>query len=290
MTALPNIDNIANAMYETAANSRDKQPPRRYLGMSAIGAPCDRALWLNFRGFPQNPIDGRIIMLFRFGDRIEEEVVHWLNKSGYRVEGQQSGFEDFNGFFRGHCDGIIHGVTKQPHILEIKSANDKKFKAFKAAGVRVTYPTYYAQCQCYMGYSGLERALVVVQNKNTSELYTERIYFNRDDFIALQNRAKNIITSTTPPDRMFSEKSIECRWCSSNLACRNGDSILVKDQICGTCRYLTWMDLHPWCCHPDHPVKIATWGVGCPQWINIFDHNTGHPERKKIREGKTDGV
>ena len=68
-------------------------------------------------------------MIFRLGDHIEEDIVGWLKAAGYQVEGQQDAFSDHDGWFSGHCGGIIHGITQQPHILEIKSAKDKEFKS-----------------------------------------------------------------------------------------------------------------------------------------------------------------
>ncbi|MBR5346984.1 MAG: YqaJ viral recombinase family protein, partial [Deltaproteobacteria bacterium] len=53
----------------------------------------------------------------------------------------------------------IKGVTSLDHVLEIKSANSRRFKAFRESGVRAISREYYCQVQCYMGYSGLERAL-----------------------------------------------------------------------------------------------------------------------------------
>jgi hypothetical protein len=99
--------------------------------MSAIGDNCARKLWLSFRGYTPLPLDGRVLMLFRFGDRVEEEIIYHLRLAGYSVEGQQESFADHDGWFKGHADGIIHGVTRQQHILEIKSCNANKFKAFQ---------------------------------------------------------------------------------------------------------------------------------------------------------------
>ena len=251
--------NVALAMYEAAANSRSSS--RNYLGMSQIGHECARYLWLGFRGYKPMPIDGKAIMIFRLGDRVEEEVVHHLKLAGYRVEGQQDGFEDFTGLFRGHCDGIIHGVTSQAHILEIKSANDNSWKAFKEKGVKEKSATYFAQAQCYMGYSGLTRALFVIHNKNNSEIYTERLYFDEEVFLSLRGRAKSIITSNKMPDPV---NGFACRWCDQRLNC---EGEIMADKVCGTCK---WMDFDPntvrRCLHPNHPFELKQWGVCCPDW------------------------
>lgn len=262
MARLPNQDRIALEMYEAVARTRDNA--RTYLGMSQIGNPCERALWYQFRGFNAKPIEGRILMLFRFGDRIEDEIIHHLKLAGYQVEGQQEGFQGFNGMFRGHCDGIIHGVTQRPHILECKSANTRKFKAFKDNGIRSISETYHAQGQCYMGYSGLERALFVIQCKDTSELYTERVYFSVDDFKALKEKASRIISANQMPERRFSETSFDCKWCDYSGHCWQPEETPITNQVCGNCQHVFMDGYNPWC--KLHRCQLNQWGSKCQSW------------------------
>lgn len=257
--ALQNNDKIAIEMF--AAIERERKDHRRYLGMSEIGKTCDRSIWFSFRGFPKAPIEGRILMIFEMGDMIETQVVRLLNSAGFKVEGQQDGYKAHNGFFRGHSDGTVHGVTSRPHILEVKSANDKRFAAFKKFGVRNTYPTYFCQAQCYMGYSGLERTLFVIVNKNNSDIYTERVYFSKDDFDALNERAHYIITANAMP-----EIGEDCDWCDYKSICKDLSAGLYTKQTCGSCHAMYWKDLTPRCAHPLHPHEIEEWGTSCPDW------------------------
>lgn len=266
MAKLPETakNRIANDLYEAAARAEDKS--RHYLGMSQIGHDCSRKLWYDFRGFTQIPLEGRIKMLFRFGDHIEDELIHHLKLAGYRVEGSQEAFSAHNGFFKGHCDGTIYGITFRPHILECKSANTKKFAKFKKYGVRQVYPVYYCQCQCYMGYSGIDRALVVVQCKDTSEIYTERIHFNEADFNALHQRAYDIITANEPPSMI--PDGFTCNYCDQRINCKFPEEAIVTEQYCGTCYYMGFKGLKSTCRHPDHPYPILTWGIKCDDWVN----------------------
>lgn len=260
---MPNQDKIKHEMYEAAAKTRNGT--RGYLGMSEIGKPCDRQLWLSFRGYSHLPLDGRMIMLFDLGDQIEQRTIHWLTLAGYKIEGQQEGFTAHFGLFRGHCDGVIHGVTQKPHILEIKSASDKRFKSFKSFGVQVVEPTYYCQAQCYMGYANIDRTLFVIINKNTSEIYTERLYFYQDAFDALHRRAYDIITSNNVPPMAFDEDSIECKWCDYKMHCRYPKEAMQTQKTCGTCLHLDMNEKTPFCVY--YGVTIAQWGVACEDWM-----------------------
>ncbi len=290
MAALSPADRIAFEMYEASARAYlatnrqrryGRSGQRRYLGMSQVGQPCSRRLWYDFRSFTPKPFDGRLGLIFNDGNHYEATVIEHLRLAGYRIDHagseNQLEFSDFNGLFKGHCDGIIHGVTQLPHILEIKTANKKRFEAFQQFGVRKTSPVYYCQVQCYMGYAELERALFVIYCKDRSEIYTERIPFVRDDLEGLRNRARSIITANEVPGRSFdSETAFECRYCDFRLHCWTDEGmIMTDDRVCGTCWYLSWNGLRTWCLHPEHPFEIQTWGIGCDDWSYLFDKEFG---------------
>lgn len=266
MVAIPVQENpVTTAMYEAAA-AHERGPARHYLGMSSIGKPCARALWYGFRGYTPSAIDGRAKMIFALGDAVEEEVVKWLTLAGYTVTDRQRAFTALNGFFRGHWDGCIEGITKRPHVLEIKSANAKRFAAFKSQGVRAVSPAYYCQVQCYMAYSGFERALFVVMCKDTCELYTERVYFNKPDFQAIEARARQVICCNDVFNLEADNRA--CEWCSFRFRCQPvEDAHIQTSRSCGTCHY----------CHADAEcrmhciareyVEIKNWGLSCADWV-----------------------
>jgi hypothetical protein len=83
--------------------------------------------------------------------------------------------------------------------LEVKSANDKRFKELvKLESYEEWSETYRWQIHAYMGALGLEMCMVVVVNKNTNEVYEEIIDYNPDMWDKAQARAWRIITSDAP--------------------------------------------------------------------------------------------
>jgi len=287
MPAIPNqikdraCQDLINRVYE-AASSWDgsaytvhttcRNGKRRYLGMSGIGKECYRALWYGFRGFDPVSLEGRTRMIFELGDHIEQIQIHWLEAAGYRITDRQASYSDHNGFFRGHPDGIIHGVTKDPHVWDAKSINKKGMEALKKAGMKASKPIYYAQAQMMMHYSGYSRALYTFMCKDNSEWYAERFYYNEEHAIDLILKAKNIITSNGPHIRPFEHDSLECQWCDFKLQCYYPEETILSEKTCGTCFYMGWKPgtVKPYCHHPNHPFHIKTWGISCEDWLYMF--------------------
>ena len=57
-------------VYETKAKRNAQE--REYLGLSAMGSDCDRAIWYSFRwAVPPEGHDGRMLRLFETGHREE---------------------------------------------------------------------------------------------------------------------------------------------------------------------------------------------------------------------------
>lgn len=217
-------DDSTLAFIDKAVEMKNRKKKKRgYLGMSEVGDKCQRKLWLKFHvGEPEKSIEAKLIRIFAIGDYIEKSVIKDLKTAGIAVDGRQRAFKDHKGKFQGHCDGIVTGLKEsdKPHILEIKSANDKNFGLFKKDGVK-NHPTYgdkyFAQAQLYMGYAGLDRCLFIIENKNTGERHMERLKFVHAMFEDLRGKAHAIITALSPPRGIHENPSWwECKFCQYN--------------------------------------------------------------------------
>lgn len=261
---LPVVSPVIAEMFEAAARY-ERGPKRSYLGMSTIGKRCERALWYSFRGFTPAEIDGRTKMIFSIGDCVEEEIIKWLNMAGIKVRERQRTFEDINGLFRGHWDGMLSGLTSQDHVLEVKSASANRFKAFQDNGIEKMSPEYFAQVQCYMGYSGLQRALFVVMNKNDCSLYSERVHFSSPFFKDMKAKALRIITATVVPEKTDGD----CDFCGFKQLCNDGAHV-QKYKTCGTCTFCRIKPDATIVCE-DRDCQIKNWGLSCDHWLYLFD-------------------
>ena len=248
-------DPIACAIYMHYQRVYGAEKPRGYLGASSIGGPCSRALWYGFRMAKKPSFDGRMYRLFQSGHLQEPRVIADLRAIGctvYEVDsatGNQWSFSEpeTGHHFRGNCDGIVVGVPgapKAPHILEIKTSNAKDFADLQKNGVEKSKPIHYFQMQIYMrwtldkfGKDGCKRALYISVNKNSDELYTERIEYNKDVAQSIVDKAKSIITASEPPQRISNDASwYQCKLCDYSDICHGTD---LPQPNCRSCVHST---------------------------------------------------
>ena len=227
MTDLSGIINMASPENVLDVWYESQNVARTRLGLSEVGHPCNRYLWYRHQGLPLPTPDGRVLRLFELGNVIEEHLIADLRKAGYTIDGQQTdvvlSYGDVH--LLGHTDGIIEGLAESSakHLLEIKTANEKSFKALvKCRSYEKWNPKYKGQVHAYMMGLTLRRALVIVYNKNTSEVYSERIKYDREYAIDLMTDVFNAITAETEPERKCPRADwFEAKWCGYYKTCWN---------------------------------------------------------------------
>lgn len=239
-------DPVVAAIYEQYAKVGNAELSRTYLGASAIGNECQRALWYGFRWARREIFDGRMLRLFQTGHLSEPRFVKDLRDIGATVwehdpqTGKQFGSVDHSGHMRGHCDGVGQGIPgggNKPHLLEFKTHEDKSFTSLKKDGLQKAKPVHYAQMIWYMGKMDLDRGLYLAVNKNTDELYSERVTFDPVVFAQLQAKAESIIYAQSPPPKVNTDpKYYLCGWCTFNGICHTGE---VPDVTCRSCVHAT---------------------------------------------------
>ncbi len=255
MAAIPQPKSATvQAIYAAYEKRRSDEPARGYLGASIIGHACDRYLWLSFRWAGEEKFDGRMLRLFDRGHRAEDRFVDELRSIGARVEavgpnGRQWAVEACGGHLRGHMDGQALGLPEAPktrHVLEFKTHNAKSFKELQAKGVAEAKPMHVAQMQVYMLLSGLTRALYLAENKDTDELYAERIALDPEAAQKLIDRAQRIIDAAEPPLRLSDDPAyFECKWCAFHGQCHGSEAPAVT---CRTCAHSTPVAGGEWHC------------------------------------------
>lgn len=205
---------------------------RNYLGCSILGHPCDRYLWLNWKGVEPPPpslnTHDEINKLtkqqirFEIGHVLEDHLIQLLNKIGYLIIDKQKSISLLEGQIKGHIDGIIFDPHRNKYVLEIKTMNDQRYKTLIKNKVKNGFPEYWSQCQAYMKGLDIHQALFLALNKNTGEIYKEVISYNAKDAQGLMLKAHRIFEYEWEPpiyNEIEGRKPMVCYGCDFQSRC-----------------------------------------------------------------------
>jgi hypothetical protein len=273
MTVIPesyhNIAEMIDRRYE-----EDAEPPRPHMGVSGLGHPCDRWLWLSFRWAVQEQHSGRMLRLFKRGQDEEARIVAELRAVGLDVRkvGDEQGRVKFGSHVSGSMDGVIEsGVPETPktrHLLEIKTHNKKSFDDLEKNGVEKSKPMHWKQMQCYMHGSGLERALYVAVCKDDDRLHIERIKYDQKEAEKLIERGQRIALSDRMPEPISVDPSwYQCKMCPAWEFCHQTKQ--TKHVNCRTCAHATAKEDSTWRCerHDANDIPDEWQRTGCESHV-----------------------
>jgi hypothetical protein len=262
---------ITTAIYDLYKKRGDAEKPRAYLGGSAIGDECSRKLWYGFRWATAPQWSGRMYRLFQTGHLAEPRFFKDLRDIGVEVwerdpkTGRQFAYSDVFGHFRGNTDGMarrVPGGGARDHLLECKTHANKSFVELARDGVVKAKPQHWIQMNTYMGWTGYERALYAAVNKDTDELYFERVRFDPMVFAKTQAKAEAIIFAVEPPPRLSDDPAFyKCKQCDHSAVCHGTN---VPRKSCRTCVHATPTKIGDgsWHCarydiHPTHDQQLT---------------------------------
>ena len=218
-----------------------REAPRRYLGASVIGHPCERYLWLHFHGLLRERFDGRMLRLFDRGSREEAVFAEELRWIGADVrpaapDGSQWAVEAFGGHIRGHLDAAAL-LDGEWHVCEFKTHSDKSFRDLQRKGVEAAKPMHWAQMQIYMHLTGMERALYLAVDKDTDELYAERVAHDAERAEGLMRRARAVVEGTASEPVSDRADDWRCRTCPAARLCfPAADAFVLPSDCAPDCR------------------------------------------------------
>jgi len=273
------------AIYKSYEDAQDNGY-RYHLGASLIGDTCDRSLFYSFRWATKRAFEGRMLRLFDTGNKEEARFVADLRAAGVEVwdtdpdnPGKQIGVRDDFGHFGGSLDAVLLGLKEAPktaHVGEFKTHGEKSFLALKKDGVQKSKPRHYAQMQIYMHLLNLTRAFYLAKNKNTDELYSERVNYDLEFSTRMVARANRIIQSSKPPEKISQDPSwFECRFCDHHAVC-HGDA--VPDRHCRSCMHSTPVEGGEWhCAAMDKLIDRETQEKGCS--LHLYNPSLVHGEQ-----------
>lgn len=292
LTSDPTLEAADRALEQKAAQEK----PRAYLGMSQIGDSCSRKLWYSFRFAGREKFDAATLKRFADGFRTEDLIIKRLRMLdgitliSHNPDGSQIGYKDHDGHFSGHLDGEIIGILQAPktkHVLEIKCCSDKKFNELKKAvaelgekqALHKWNPVYHTQGQLYCHYHGCTRHYLVVATPGGRDWMGVRTEYDAAHAIQAIAKAKRIIQSQEPLDKLSNDPSyFECRYCSFAGVCHGGD---MPDRSCRTCLHSSPIAQGQWhCSRFGKQLSLDEQIAGCPAHLYLVKLVPGEPVSK----------
>lgn len=286
MSAIPSIEEqVKDAIYGVQLERRKDRKPRHYLGGSEIGDVCDRKLWYSFRHALKADFPLRILRLFETGDQEEGRVIRELKDAGFEVYDRNRTLKQFQitalgGHFKGHCDGFVR-IDSEWFLLELKTANKKRFNALDKHGVHEKKPEHVDQMQVYLGFAPYKwdewmmpgepptRALYISVCKDNDHLHLEVVDFDPDRFQQLGMRAQAIIEADSPPSRYREDPGYYlCQWCDCHGICHSTDAPRVDCRTC--CNATPDTETGQWRCEVyERPIPEDVLVRGCDEHVFI---------------------
>lgn len=213
------------------------EPPREYLGASVIGHHCERHVQYHLlaaRGqVERKQPEARVQRIFDRGHTYETKVRNWLKGAGFLFGAPPAGksFQDFDGVFRGHVDGVLTGWKRRdtaapielPALWENKALGAKNWKKVSTDKLKAYSSTYYAQVQIYMNYLKLERCLFTAISADTMEIYHELVPYDALEADLCYARVGAVIRAADAGEllqRCTMDRSFYiCKWCDFSKDC-----------------------------------------------------------------------
>jgi hypothetical protein len=285
MAKLPAAPCPTLAAADAALVAAQDDTPRAYLGMSAVGGPCRRRLWLGLRWAARQRFDAPTLKRFEDGHDGEAlqakrlRLVPGLQVWTENEDGEQFGYVDHGGHLRGHMDGAVLGLVqapKTPHVWEHKQVGEKKYAELvklRAANEKTALvqwdTTYHAQAQLYMHYSGMERHYLTCSTPGGRETVAVRTEYSAAVAEKHKATALAIIVAPEPPEKVSTDPSyFVCKMCRFAPVCHGEQVPLVN---CRTCLHSTASEGPPapglWhCAHKrEWLIQDGLERVGCDQ-------------------------
>lgn len=225
------------SLIDAAIDAKGRNETRReYLGGSSVGQPCARRLQYDYLNAPKDEgsdFSARTRRIFQRGHEVEEWLIGWMNDAGFVVksrgkDGKQFGFEDCDGRFKGHFDGVVVSGPdgfEYPALFEAKCLGEKGWKQLVRHGVAKAYPVYAAQVATYQAYGQLAQnpAFFVAVNANDMDIHLELVPFNQELAQHSIDKAAKVLAACdhgeTLPRATDDPAAFVCKFCPFTEVC-----------------------------------------------------------------------
>lgn len=304
MTKIPQFDDIdptleaADEALEEEYNANQRKSSGS-IGMGTIGDSCSRKLWYRFRRAKKVRFNAKTVKAFvdgHTGEALQAERLRRVKGIELitHINDNQIEFKWFNGHVRGFCDGQILGLLQAPkswHIWEHKQTNEKKLEKLKKLkeekgeknALYAWDPTYHAQAQLYMHFSGFSRHYMTIATPGGRETISCRTDYDKEYALKLLEKAESIIFTDDAPSRISNTPSwYECKFCDFQDICHEKK---LPEINCKTCLHATAERQGGWTCAYYGAAEIVDEAMLCQGSEHLFLPGMLDGKIKKFENG-----
>ena len=174
---------------------------------SALGNPCNRFLYMAYNGLlVSKPLESNTQRIFDNGGYLEERMDTYFKGIGILIDREVSLLLD-SPPISGRCDFILAHDTHKKIIVELKSINDRGFKALK----QFPKPEHELQLQIYLNLLPAEWGTVLYENKNDQKLKAFLLKRNSNVFEQIIKRCNKVMRMVEMPKMCRGNKWCPCK-------------------------------------------------------------------------------
>lgn len=231
------------------------------LRMSNVGKPT-RQLYYELKGYEREPLEGKVLVKFAFGDLTEALIIALSEAAGYKVSRFQEEIE-IDGI-KGHIDLFLNDV-----LVDVKSCSPYSFQKFKTGELLEEGNDpfgYVAQLSGYSVYYGSPPTAWVAINKQDGEICVLELPREKIVSYDIKGRiqtVKEALSSDTLPEKCYEDVpegksgnrklSVGCSYCGFKFECHkdtnNGEGLKTYTYSTGP-KFLTKVVKEP---------RVNTW-------------------------------
>lgn len=188
---------ISEVLHKIASQFPEDENHNYYPRPSMAGKErCTRQMVYHGLNMPKEPLQGRTLFVFDDGKWHEELTLNWIRKSAFQVHSEQMKISvdmEYNFKLTGSIDGIITDLVGIDYLLEHKSINHFSWQKYWDGSIPYDY---VSQCCIYLrglhsDNPNIDRAILLMKNKNTAAYMEYIIYYNYDHDVAVIEKATN---------------------------------------------------------------------------------------------------
>jgi hypothetical protein len=180
---------------------------------------CPRLIQLGMNGLVKSKHEARLMRIFDTGTDMHNKFGKYFEEMGIIVSKEADVFYERDGVvIKGHCDYIVNDDSDRPHILELKSINNRGFNELWLASKPIE--NHFLQWNIYSGCLKIPIGEILYENKDDQNIRAFSVTFNEEQFENIFGVFKSIHEYNKKGLLMPVQIRCDDKYCPAKNMCR----------------------------------------------------------------------